>query len=47
MVGLGSGDTYERHRKVLDAVKGEPDDPLLITDMERGDWTIHHPPPGA
>ena len=46
-VGLGSGRTYERHRQVVEAVKDEPDGPLLFADMERGDLIIREAPPGA
>jgi len=46
-VGLGSGRTFERHRQVVDAMKDEPDGPLLFADMERSGLTIRDPPPGA
>jgi len=46
-VGIGSGRTYERQRQVVEQIEAEPDGPLLIADMERGDLTIREAPPGA
>jgi len=46
-VGIGSGRTFERHVAVVEQIEAEPDGPLLISDMERGDLTIREALPGA
>lgn len=40
-VGLGSGDTYERGKKVLDQLAEEPDAPQLLSHIESGDWDLN------
>jgi len=39
-VGIGTGRTYENHKKVIEQLEKEPDGPALIEKLETGEWTM-------
>lgn len=39
-VGLGSGRSYERYRRVLEDIEDQPDGDVLMRNIESGDWQI-------
>ena len=39
-LGIGTGKTYEAHKKILDALANEPDGDQLMERIESGEWDI-------